>query len=145
METVKYFSVCASDLGYLFGCGEVAIRQWVKAGCPRSADGSFVLSKVIRWREKQHKNKLATKLQIPISQAELVKLLGVSRQQLSAWRQAGLRPGRNGYSLPAVVRWLRSYYETAARKKYKLRLKTLRKKLGRNSAQLHKFLSSGNE
>lgn len=145
MQSVILANISEGDLTYLFGKSEKTIQRWIKAGLPKNADGSFTLSKAIRWREAQHKIESEKILQVPISQVESVKFLGISRQRLTALKQSGLRPGRKGYMLPAVVRWLRLYYETAARKKYDQKLKTMRKRVGRNTAQLYRFLSSGKD
>jgi phage terminase Nu1 subunit (DNA packaging protein) len=142
MQSVKFAKVSESDIAFLFGRGPSTIRAWVRAGMPKIEDGTFSLPAVIRWREQQHTAELAEKLSPDrLSPKELVVLLGVSRQSLSSWGRAGLKPGRSGYSLPAVLQWLRHYYNELAGKKYQKRLRSLRKKLQRNIAQIEKFLS----
>jgi len=79
-----------------------------------------------------------------LSQVQLVELFGVTRQAISNWGRAGMPRGRDGtYSLPDVVRWLRTFYRASAQKEYERRLSAMRRKVTRNAAQLQKFLAGG--
>ncbi len=133
-----------TDLAWLFHTSPDRIRQWTRQGLPVNADGSFMLSAVCCWREDRHRTELAWKLTASsLSQKDLVRLLGVSRQAVTVWTRAGLPAGKNGYSLPAVLCWLRGHYRAAAQKEYKGRLTSIREKLRRNLAQCKRFLAGG--
>jgi phage terminase Nu1 subunit (DNA packaging protein) len=141
MQSVIYANISELDLLRLFDVGKGRLERWKKQGLPVETNGRFSLLKAMRWREGRHKIELAAKLRTDrLSRKELVMLLGVSWQSLTAWGRAGLKPGQNGYSLPVVLRWLWRHYQAVAKKEYERRLKAMRKKVTRNAAQLHKFL-----
>ena len=143
MQSVILATISKSDLIYLFGVSGRVVDSWVKQGLPHR-EGRFTLSAVIRWREKQQRGKIAAKLSSDrVGPQELAGLLGVSRVSIMNWRRAGLPSPMAGYRLGAVMRWLRSYYAASAEKKYQARLAAMQTKLGRNAAQLQRFLAGG--
>lgn len=145
MQSVRNLTVTLSDLAWLFHTSPARIRQWIGQGLPVNPDGSFTVSAVCDWREERHRSDLARKLTAnSLRQKDLVRVLGVSRQAVTAWTRAGLPRDRGGaYSLPAVLGWLRRFYAAAGQRKYERSLETIRGKLRRNLAQCERFLAGG--
>ncbi len=142
MQTVIYARITKSDLIRLFGVHQSTLDLWQNQGLPVEADGRFLLTRVLRWREQQHRAELTARVQtLTVSQRQLGKLLGVSRQTLAAWTRAGLKRGKQGYELPAVVRWLQCHCRRTANAEYEKRLAAIRRKLRRNIEQLDRFLT----
>ena len=145
MQGVRNLSVNLTDLAWLFHTSPDRIRQWNHQGLPVNVDGSFTLSAVCRWREDRHRSELARKLTASsLSQKDLVRLLGVSRQSLTAWTKAGLPRRRDGrYDLKAACRWLPSHYRKTYERKYAERLTAIETKLHRNLIQCQRFVTGG--
>lgn len=146
MQKIRDLNVNKTDLAWLFHTSESKIDRWVKDGLKPCLDGKFLLSRVIQWRETQHKQQLETAATSRLlSQQQLAKLFGVSRQTVSRWGRSGLpRRANNRYDLQAVCLWLRGYYQSLAATVYKKRIRALQKKIRRNLAQCQRFVSGDN-
>ena len=68
----------ASQIAALYGVSPRAVGFWPKRGCPRAADKTFDLGRVILWHESEIQNEVDQKIQA----------LGKETPSLERWRQA---------------------------------------------------------
>lgn len=143
MLHIRYLTVNKTDLAWLLHTSVSNIEKWKKVGLQQKSDGKFLLSDALAWLKERHNIELKNKLTaVSLSQQDLVVLLGVTRQTLTAWGRAGLPKNRNGtYNIKQVCSWLRSHYRQAAQREYHEWLNTVKKKLCRNVRQLEKFIA----
>jgi len=146
MQNIRYLTVNKSDLAWLFHTSEATVEKWKKSGLHQKSDGKFLLSDALAWLKEQHRIELQNKLTAAtLDQQQLSKLLGVTRQTVTAWSRAGLLKNRDGgYDLKRVCCWLREYYQRIAERNYQGRLKTIRRKIHKNVKQIEKFLDKDN-
>ena len=122
MESIRYANICEADLSYLFGKAEKEIQRWVTDGLPQNSDGSFTLSRAIRWREKCNADREREKVLLSkIAQRDLAEIVGRSRIQIFNWtKKAGLPRNPDGtYDLAKVVRWFCSYFDRIHKARYR--------------------------
>jgi hypothetical protein len=116
MHCVRFANVSRADLIYLYGVHDTTIKEWIGAGLPENSDGSFTLSKAIRWREQWHAEQAKRKVLLSrLTQKELAALAGRSRQAILAWNEAGLvRNEDKSYDVRELLRWLPGHYKRSA-------------------------------
>ena len=136
-------SVPAGTLARLLGKSRGSLDYWLRKGLPREPDGRFKLALVLRWTERYYYHQRTPQIRFPtLTQEQLATVLGVRRQTIWNWSRAGLPKNQDGsYSLRRFLPWLRGFYQQRAESKYQARLAALERKLGRNLAQLQRFVS----
>jgi len=146
MKDVLNIEVTPAELARIFGRSLGAIQFWTEhKGLHRNSNGLYNLRQSFLWLEKYYKSH---NRRLPLDRlniSELAKLLNVTRQKIYVWRAAGLPKQVDGkYNLADVCRWLPVYYHDIAERKYRNRLETIRRRLGRNVRQLEKFIENEN-
>ena len=146
MREIRYLRITKSDLAWLFHTSELQIDRWIRDGLKPWPDGKFLLSRVLQWRERQHKKQLASAATSRfLTQKQLADLFGVSRQTITAWGRVGLpRQKNNLYDLSDICKWLFIYHHEQAKREYRDRLNAINRKLERNTKQLLKFIRTVN-
>ncbi len=144
MQSVTQASVTKSDIATLFGTDTSVIDQWLEAGLPMTADGRVLITTACRWLRRHHTEQLEKRPEIHrLTQKQLCRLLGLSRQTVCLWTSAGM-PSENGvYDLHEVIAWLPGHYQRESEQRLKKRLRAIQKKLQRNLAQCSRFVEGG--
>lgn len=147
-DRVNVAGLCVTpgDLARLLSRSSGTICYWSRQrGLPRRVDGLYNVKAALLWLEAYYKAKRPPVRVAALMQEQLSAFLGESRQWIIARTQRDALPRRiDGlYDLRAVCAWLPGYYRKLHERDYERRLAVLRKKVGRNAAQLHKFLAGG--
>ena len=143
MQSIIYSHISERDLMQLFGVGQVRLNRWKKDGLPCRTDGRYSLAEVCRWLLEYHKKIEADKVTLSsISQRDLVKLTGLSRQQITfLGKNRGLPRQSNGsYNLQAVCQWLKGYYRGVYQREFDKRFQTMRHKIGKKIKQVRNII-----
>lgn len=144
-RTWKNYTVSKAELARLVGRDIGCIEYWTRVGgLPRKANGRYYLKTALSWIEQHYRDSKSKIIDgDKLSQKDLVKLFGMTRQGVAGWERKGLPRRKDGrYELRAVCQWLRKYYRDSSEAKYQSRLTALKKKLHRNIKQIEKFIGA---
>lgn len=135
-----------TELARLLGKSVGAVDYWAQSKkLPQTSSGKFRLREALLWMEQYYRqNKTRTVGGTGLTEQDLSRLFGITRQTVFVWRRKGLpRSGNGTYSLGQVCRWLRCFYQRIAEAEYEERLDVMRRKVTRNAVQLQRFLAGG--
>jgi phage terminase Nu1 subunit (DNA packaging protein) len=134
------------ELARLLGKSAGAVDHWARVkGLPQTASGKFNLRQALLWIEQYYRrSKTRTIGGAGLTEQDLSRLFGITRQTVFVWRRKGLpRSGNGTYSLAQVCRWLRDFYQQRAEIDYQVRLDVMRKKVTRTCRQQLQSLLAG--
>ena len=129
MQAIIYAKCSESDLCFLFGKSQMTIQAWTKSGLPQNDDGSYTLSKIIRWREDFFKEQMSKKISLcKLTQKELIVLTGQTRPTVLKWTKEGLprNPKDKTYSLSKFVHWIGPYYNRLQKRRWRKTICSMR-------------------